>query len=159
MKLYYVTILFCSSFLGIIAQPVQKHGQLKVVGTQLTNQYNQPIALYGISFGWSCFHPRFYNAGAVKWLVDDWKCAVVRAAMGVEPDNAYLKDSATSFTLVTNVVDAAIKEGVYVIIDWHSHNINHQKAKDLRILTLYMSCLMSLMKKHGLKLKSIQSTS
>jgi len=82
-----------------------------------------------MSFGWSCFHPRFYTAGAVKTLAKDWNCNVVRAALGVEPNGGYLKDSARSMALITTVVDAAIKEGIYVIIDWHSHNINLNEAR------------------------------
>lgn len=111
------------------AQPVKDHGKLHVQGTQLTDEHNQPVVLNGMSFGWSCFHPRFYTAGAVKTLAKDWNCSVIRAALGVEPDNGYLKDSARSMQLITRVVDAAIKEGVYVIIDWHCHNIKLEEAR------------------------------
>lgn len=113
---------------NVFAQAVIKNGQLKVVGTQLTNQYNQPVVLAGISFGWSCFHPRFYTAGTVKWLATKWNCTVVRASMGIEPDKGYLADSTTSMQLITTVVDAAIKQHIYVIVDWHSHNIQLNKA-------------------------------
>ncbi|HMO60573.1 MAG TPA: glycoside hydrolase family 5 protein [Ferruginibacter sp.] len=126
------TLLFLFStitFLILTAQPVVQHGKLKVKGTQLTNQYNKPVILNGMSFGWSCFHPRFYTAGAVAWLHKDWNCNVIRAAMGIEPNNGYLQDSAKSVQLIRTVVEAAIKEGVYVIIDWHSHNINLKEAK------------------------------
>jgi endoglucanase len=111
------------------AQPVAKHGQLKVSGTQLSDQAGQPIALHGVSFGWHNWWPRFYTAGAVDWLYRDWNCSVVRAAMGVEPDKGYIKDPAGSIQSVKAVVDAAIKAGIYVIIDWHSHNINLAEAK------------------------------
>jgi len=111
------------------AQPVKTHGQLKVEGTKLVDKHGKPVVLRGMSFGWHNWWPRFYNAGAVKWLHDDWKCTVVRAAMGVEPDKGYIKDSAGSVTNIEAVVDAAIKEGIYVIIDWHSHNIKLNEAK------------------------------
>ena len=88
-----------------------------------------PVVLRGMSFGWSCFHPRFYTAGAVNTLVHDWHCTVIRAALGVEPPHGYKEDSATQIQLIRNVVEACIKEGVYVIIDWHSHNINLKEAK------------------------------
>lgn len=111
------------------AQPVKQHGRLHVQGTQLVDEHNNPVILRGMSFGWSCFHPRFYTAGSVKWLHNDWHCTVIRAAMGIEPKGGYKEDSATAIANVKAVVDAAIKEGVYVIIDWHSHNINLAEAR------------------------------
>ncbi|HET6766490.1 MAG TPA: glycoside hydrolase family 5 protein [Chitinophagaceae bacterium] len=111
------------------AQVVTQNGKLKVQGTQLVNAKGQPIVLHGMSFGWHNWWPRFYTAGTVKWLRDDWKCSVVRAAMGVEPDRGYIKDSAGSLSKIKTVIEAAIKEDIYVIIDWHSHNINLAEAK------------------------------
>ena len=111
------------------AQGVKEHGALHVKDTQLLNKNNQPVALHGMSFGWSCFHPRFYTAGAVHDLVTNWHCNVIRAALGVEPYKGYKEDSATQIQLIRNVVEACIKEGVYVLIDWHSHNINLREAK------------------------------
>lgn len=130
MQKKYLLFLLCTVMhLIAITQPVKNHGFLKVVGTQLMDEHNQPMVLNGMSFGWSCFHPRFYTAGAVKELYKEWNCNVVRAAMGIEPDGGYLKDPAGNTRLVTTVIDAAIKQGVYVIIDWHSHNINLKDAK------------------------------
>jgi len=111
------------------AQPVKIHGQLKVEGTKLVDEKGKPVVLRGMSFGWHNWWPRFYNAGTVKWLHDDWKCSVVRAAMGVEPDQGYIKDSGGSVSKIKAVVEAALKEGIYVIIDWHSHNIRLNEAK------------------------------
>lgn len=111
-------------------QPVKQHGRLSVNGTQLTDENNQPVVLRGMSFGWSNFHPRFYTAGTVAWLHKDWHCSVVRAAMGVEPKNGYIENPAQSLALVETVIDAAIKEGIYVIVDFHSHNIKTAEAKE-----------------------------
>jgi endoglucanase len=113
----------------IVAQPVNQHGRLQVKSTKLVDKHGTPIALHGMSFGWHNWWPRFYNAGTVSWLANDWNCSVVRAAMGVEPDKGYIKDPAGSVQKVKAVVEAAIKEGIYVIIDWHSHNINLKEAK------------------------------
>lgn len=111
------------------AQPVKKYGPLQVTGTRLTNQQGKPVVLRGMSFGWSCFHPRFYTKGAVENLYKDWRCTVIRAAMGIEPHTGYKEDSAGSVKLIKTVIDAAIELGIYVIIDWHSHNINLKEAK------------------------------
>ncbi|OQP64140.1 glycosyl hydrolase family 5 [Niastella vici] len=112
-----------------ISQPVKKNGSLKVSGTQLVNEKNEPVVLRGMSFGWHNWWPRFYNEGAVSWLVKDWGCSVVRAAMGVEPDSGYIKAPAWSKSKIKAVIDAAIKNGIYVIVDWHSHNIKLPEAK------------------------------
>ncbi|RYZ28012.1 MAG: glycoside hydrolase family 5 protein [Chitinophagaceae bacterium] len=112
------------------AQPVKQHGQLSVLGTQLLDEHKKPVVLRGMSFGWHNFWPRFYNKEAVSWLVKDWHCNVIRAAMGVEPARGYLKDSAGSKAKIEAVVRASIEAGVYVIIDWHSHNIQTEEAKE-----------------------------
>ena len=103
---------------------------LKVEGTKLVDKDGSRLYYRGMSFGWHNLWPRIYNAGAVKWLKDDWKCTVVRAAMGIElNDSGYLKNPASSEANIKAVVDAAIKEGIYVIIDWHNHNIHLKEAK------------------------------
>lgn len=114
---------------SVNAQPVKVHGQLHVEGTQLKDADNKDVVLRGMSFGWHNFCPRFYNAGAVKWLAKDWNCSVVRAAMGVEPKEGYLDKPDWSKEKIEAVVDAAIKQGIYVIIDWHSHHIKTEEAK------------------------------
>ena len=126
------TFLIIKALLLVVilhAQVVKQHGKLKVQGTQLVNVKGEPIALHGMSFGWSCFHPRFYTAGAVHELVKEWNSTVIRASLGIEPAKGYKQDPATQMQLIKTVVDAAIKEDVYVIIDWHSHNINLEEAK------------------------------
>jgi endoglucanase len=129
MKKIVFLILFVYGAFIPNAQIVKQNGKLRVQGTQLVNAKGELVVLHGMSFGWHNWWPRFYTAGTVKWLHDDWKCSVVRAAMGVEPEGGYIKDSAGSVSKIKAVVEAAIKEDMYVIIDWHSHNINLDEAK------------------------------
>ena len=129
MKKTFFLIELLLLFVALNGQVVKQNGKLKVGGTQLVNAKGEPIALHGMSFGWSCFHPRFYTAGAVHELVKEWNSTVIRASLGVEPAKGYKQDSATQMRLIKTVVDAAIKEDVYVIVDWHSHNINLEEAK------------------------------
>jgi len=74
-----------------------------------------------MSFFWSQWEAEFWNADAVNFLVDDWKCTLVRAAMGV-PHGGYLENPDVEKAKLIAVVDAAIAKGVYVIIDWHDHD-------------------------------------
>jgi len=106
---------------------VGKYGQLSVKGARVVDAKGEPVVLAGMSFGWHNWWPQYWNADAVKWLRDDWRCTVLRAAMGVEPDSGYLRQPGFSRTLVKRVVDACVRNGVYVIIDWHDHNA-HQHA-------------------------------
>lgn len=126
---YILIILLFFILPWVNAQPVKEHGQLKVKGMQLTDTHDQAIVLRGMSYGWHNYWPRFYNKESVKWLAEDWKINVVRAAMGVEPAKGFIKDPAGSKQLVEAVVEGAIEAGIYVIIDWHSHNINTAEAK------------------------------
>ncbi|WP_163408349.1 glycoside hydrolase family 5 protein [Flavobacterium ajazii] len=123
-----ILLLLMSYFAN--AQFVKKHGQLNVQGTQLVDKNNNPVVLRGMSFGWHSMWPRFYNEKAVNWLKKDFKCNVVRAAMGIElGERSYIKDSKFSKDKIEAVIKGAIKSDIYVIIDWHSHNVNLKEAK------------------------------
>lgn len=127
-RLFVYTLLLMFCFTN--AQFVKKHGQLSVQGTQLVDQNNNPVVLRGMSFGWHSMWPRFYNEKAVSWLKKDFNCNVVRAAMGIELGNmSYIKEPQFSKDKIEAVIKGAIKSDIYVIIDWHSHNINLEEAK------------------------------
>jgi endoglucanase len=85
--------------------------------------------LNGISYGWHNWWSPFYNKESVNWLATDWKCSAVRAAMGVEPKEGYLDKPDWSKEKVEAVVEGAIESGIYVLIDFHSHNIRLPEAK------------------------------
>jgi len=103
---------------------VTLHGRLQVAGNRIVGQDGQPVSLAGISFGWSQWEAaRFYNAGTVDWLKQDWHAQIVRAALGLHREpGSYLQKPAANEARVTKVVDAAIAADLYVIIDWHDHH-------------------------------------
>ncbi|MHB9055188.1 MAG: glycoside hydrolase family 5 protein [Paludibacteraceae bacterium] len=109
--------------------PVALNGKLQVIGTQLSNEKGAPIVLRGASLGWHNLWPRFYNKKAVEWLASDWKCNVIRAAMGVGLDDSYLENPEYALKCMTNVIDGAIDKGIYVLIDFHSHKLHTAEAK------------------------------
>ncbi len=115
--------------LNLQAQPVKEHGKLSVTGIHLTDVHGKATVLNGVSYGWHNWWPRFYNKDCVKWLASDWECSVVRAALGVEPKGGYLDKPDWSKEKLEAVIQAAIENDVYVIIDWHSHSIKLTEAK------------------------------
>jgi endoglucanase len=125
------TIFFLLVFSCSIAnaQFVKKHGHLSVKGTQLVDKNQNPIVLRGVSFGWLSMWPRFYNEKTVDWLKKDFNCTIVRAALGVElGQHSYIKEPEFAKEKMESVIKGAIKSDIYVIIDWHSHNINLKEA-------------------------------
>ncbi len=128
MKLIFSLFFLTTMFFTSNSQIVKLHGKLKVKGTALVDSKGNDVVLHGMSFGWHNWWARFYNAGAVHELATKWNCTVLRAAMGVEPDSGYLKNPERSIALMKNVIDACIKENIYVIIDWHDHNIHHKES-------------------------------
>ncbi len=109
---------------GVAATPVETHGALSVDGNRILDAHGKPVALAGVSFFWSNSgwgQDKFYNAAAVKSFADDWHVSMVRVAMGVDAKGGYLDDPANAARAET-VIDAAIADGIYVIIDWHSHH-------------------------------------
>ena len=114
--------------------PVKQYGQLQVKVTQLCDQQGLPVTLRGVSFGWHNWWPRFYNKKILKTLKRDWHCNVVRAAIGVQPDEdpkaGYIQNPTWALSCLTPIIESAIKQNVYVIIDWHSHHMYTAEAKE-----------------------------
>jgi endoglucanase len=105
--------------------PVARNGALKVQDGKLVNREGIAPQLRGISLSWSLWQGRkYYNPGVVSWLAGDFKISMLRVAMGVEPDGGYLQQPDEQQKLVTDAVDQAIREGIYVLIDWHDHHAN-----------------------------------
>jgi len=85
----------------------------------------QPASFSGNSLFWSNTGwggDKFYNGSVVAWLKNDWKSRIVRVAMGVDEANGYLSDPAGNKARVKAVIEAAIANDMYVIIDWHTHH-------------------------------------
>ncbi|MEP0710646.1 MAG: glycoside hydrolase family 5 protein [Algoriphagus sp.] len=108
---------------------VKFFGQLQVTNGKLTTSDGEAVMLRGVSLGWHNWWPRFYNSSAVKFLKSDWNANLVRAAMGIDPAGAYLDNPTLAKEKIKAVVDAAIAEDMYVIIDWHSHELYPEEAK------------------------------
>lgn len=106
---------------------VDLYGQLQVDSIQIVNEQGEPVALRGMSLFWSQWLSKYYNYDCIKWLRDDWKCSVVRAAMAVE-SGGYLTNPDAEMAKVKTVIDACIDLGIYVIIDWHDHNAHQHEV-------------------------------
>ena len=101
------------------------HGLLEVNGNRIVNKNNEPVSLAGNSFFWSndgWGGEKYYNSEVVSWLKEDWNTTIVRASMGVEDPGGYLDNKTANKGRVKIIIDAAIQEGIYVIVDWHSHH-------------------------------------
>ncbi len=112
--------------------PVGHNGQLSIEGSKILNQHGEQVQLVGVSYAWHNWWPRFYNAESAQHLAQDWKCAIVRAAMGVKldhnDDKIYTTNPEFATKCVTTIADAAIEQGMYVLIDWHSHFLVEAEA-------------------------------
>ena len=120
-------LLSSSTTLANDSTAVEKHGLLIVSGNRIVDQHGNPVVLRGMSLFWSQWIGKYYNYDCIKWLRDDWKCTVVRAAMGIE-SGGYLSNPGVEKARIKVVIDACIDLGIYVIVDWHDHNAqDHQE--------------------------------
>ncbi|MCL2597970.1 MAG: GDSL-type esterase/lipase family protein [Paludibacter sp.] len=104
---------------------VSENGQLRVAGAQLVNKAGNPIRLCGISLGSLVF----YNKDVVKWLQNDWKINVIRTQMSGNLDSiGDMSQLYYSKKQVENVIDVAIKQGIYVIVSFNGKDIYTAEA-------------------------------
>lgn len=84
-------------------------------------------SLFWSNNGWG--GDKYYNADVVAWVKQDWGAKLIRASMGVDESGGYIDDMAGNKAKVTTVVDAAIANDMYVIIDWHSHHAEDYQSE------------------------------
>jgi endoglucanase len=116
--------------------PVGLHGQLRVAGTNLVDASGNTVQLKGISTMWLNWEDKYSSSKAgLQWMRDNWNITVFRAAMGVEPDGAYLSDPDKALEHLRTVVHNAIDLGVYVLIDFHAHNAHMEQDRAIDFFT------------------------
>lgn len=126
-KIFVLTVALFFVMGQMIAQhanrPSDINGALKVEGNQMVNNAGIPPQLRGISLSWSVWGgKKYYNPEVVGWLTKDFKISLLRASMAVQPQGGYLTNREEQMKLMVAVIDKAISEGIYVLIDWHDHN-------------------------------------
>lgn len=113
------------------ATPVALHGQLKVNGRCIVDSQGDTVQLRGVSFGWHNMWPRFYRRSSVRVLARDWGADIVRASIGLDLDEeTFDKKPEQAYALLDSVVQGAVEQGIYVLIDFHSHANNLPLAKE-----------------------------
>ena len=140
-KLAIIALLVSSAFAG----PVSHFGALEVCGNNICGKKtgtSTPVFFKGPSLYWSDgTGAPFYKQEVVDWFVENMQIGVIRAAMGIRyyGDNnqtvnkpngvfGYYFDAPTQKNLIRAVIDAAILNDIYVIVDWHSHNAHDETS-------------------------------
>ena len=124
--------------------PVSQYGQLmtgknsqgkgRIYGSCEGVKDGAEVQVRGMSLYWSLMPQavEFWSEEAISTMVRDMNIQIVRAAMATGNEDwsngyqGYGSDPNTQLGLMKTVVEAAIKNDIYVIIDWHSHNANEQ---------------------------------
>lgn len=132
-QLIVLTILLCSVFAAKSqTTSVDKYGQLQIKNGKVSDHNGNPVVLRGVSLYWSCYQEGipFYNATTIKWLRDDWCVDVVRIPMAVDVGSTnYLNNPTAVYNMVKTVIDACVTYGLYVVVDFHTHNANNYEPQ------------------------------
>jgi endoglucanase len=75
------------------------------------------------------------NGTTTTWLKEDWKVNIVRAAMYVE-EGGYKSNSSVK-NKVFEIVDSAIANDIYVIVDWHILQDNNPQTNKALAKTFF----------------------
>ena len=138
------TIAAAQSITPTRVGPVSQYGQLmtgknssgkgQIYGSCEGVKDGAEVQVRGMSLYWSLMPQavEFWSEEGVSTMVRDMNIQIVRAAMATGNEDwnngykGYGSDPTTQMNLMKTVVEAAIKNDIYVIIDWHSHNANEQ---------------------------------
>ena len=123
--------------------PVSYYGALHTSGGKIIGaKNNEEAVLRGMSLFWSdATGIPYYNKNVISWAAENLPMDVFRFAMGI---NYYDSNGGTSNALdknysyagapdgykgtVDQMVQAAIENDIYIIIDWHSHRADSEQA-------------------------------
>ncbi|MFO7868178.1 MAG: cellulase family glycosylhydrolase [Bacteroidales bacterium] len=134
-------LVFSQALYSQIDGYVNYHGQLSINGSKIVNQYDDTVSFAGPSLFWSNTWwggDQFYNENVVTEVAQNWDASIIRAAMGVEENGGYLtsdQNKTANYDRVTTVIDAAIANDIYVIVDWHSHNAENYEAEAIEFFS------------------------
>ncbi len=129
--------------------PVSQYGQLmtgknsqgkgRIYGSCEGVKDGAEVQVRGMSLYWSLMPQavEFWSEEGVSTMVRDMNIQIVRAAMATGDENwsgeyngiqlkGYAVDPTNQKQFMKTVVEAAIKNDIYVIIDWHSHKATQQ---------------------------------
>ena len=129
--------------------PVSQYGQLmtgknsqgqgRIYGSCEGVKDGAEVQVRGMSLYWSLMPQalEFWSEEGIATMVNDMKIQIVRAAMATGNEDwkgewngiqlkGYASDPNNQKQFVKTVVEAAIKNDIYVIIDWHSHEAHKQ---------------------------------
>ena len=133
MKKLLTIVLLCwcvgCAYSARAVDPVKQYGQLQVKGTQLCDQQGQPVILHGLNLEWDTRWPRMYNKKYMKTLKREGQYPLLRLAMEVSEGNGYLAHPQQAMACLKPVIETAIKQNIYVIIDWHANSMHTQEAR------------------------------
>jgi endoglucanase len=115
---------------SLVSSAVPTFGRMAVKNGKVVGANGDPVILRGVSLGWDTWWGQFYNEDTIQHLVTDFHANLIRAAIGIEPARAYLQDKQTALNHLDAAVKAAIKLGVYIIIDFHAHQLHTTEAKE-----------------------------
>ncbi len=115
--------------------PVVKHGLLAIKKGQVVNQHQQATSLAGPSLFWSnngWAGEDFYQKQIIDNISQQWQASIVRIAMGADFKGSYLTHPKDNLKRVETVIEAAIANGIYVIVDWHSHHAENNTEQAIK---------------------------
>ena len=135
-------------------------GLLRVDGNQIENANGETYSAAGMSMFWSGFERNggaFYDSRVVDHLAQNWGIEVIRAAMAVEEadgetvnnkdanfpaalsvnpnGSGYYNDPEGELEKIKTIIDAAIANDIYVIVDFHSHFAHFFKDEAITFFT------------------------
>jgi endoglucanase len=124
---------------------VEYHGALAVKGNRIVDQQGNNTSFAGPSLFWgnkgwvekNAYSPdQYYNADVVAHIQQEWNASVIRIAMGAESRGGYIHDPKGRMQKIQAVADAAIEQGMYFIVDWHSHHAEDNIEQALQFFKL-----------------------